>query len=70
VAKAELDSAAFSNVKEPEAFRKDLLNIARTTLSSKILTGTASGSGSDNTLLPAWQHKFDSMASTASLIGS
>lgn len=39
VAKAELDSAAFSNVEQPVAFRSDLLNIARTTLSSKILTG-------------------------------
>jgi hypothetical protein len=39
VAKAELESAAFSNVEQPEAFRNDLLNIARTTLSSKILTG-------------------------------
>lgn len=44
MAKAELDLAAFSNVQEPEAFRKDLLNIARTTLSSKILTGAASAS--------------------------
>jgi hypothetical protein len=42
VAKAELESAAFSNVQEPEAFRRDLLNIARTTLSSKILTGKRS----------------------------
>jgi T-complex protein 1 subunit beta len=39
VAKAELEKAAFSNVDEPDAFRNDLLNIARTTLSSKILTG-------------------------------
>lgn len=39
VAKSELDAAAFSNVEVPEAFRQDLLNIARTTLSSKILTG-------------------------------
>lgn len=38
VAKAELESAAFSNVEQPDAFRNDLLNIARTTLSSKILT--------------------------------
>jgi hypothetical protein len=39
VAKAELASAAFSNVSRPEAFRQDLINIAKTTLSSKILTG-------------------------------
>jgi hypothetical protein len=39
VAKAELEKAAFSNVDAPETFRNDLLNIARTTLSSKILTG-------------------------------
>lgn len=38
VAKAELESAAFSNVADPQTFRQDLLNIARTTLSSKILT--------------------------------
>jgi T-complex protein 1 subunit beta len=38
VAKAELTAAAFSNAQHPEAFRQDLLNIARTTLSSKILT--------------------------------
>jgi hypothetical protein len=38
VAKTELASAAFSNAANPEAFRQDLLNIARTTLSSKILT--------------------------------
>jgi hypothetical protein len=38
VAKAELTSAAFSNAQHPKAFRQDLLNIARTTLSSKILT--------------------------------
>ncbi|WIA38539.1 hypothetical protein OEZ86_001857 [Tetradesmus obliquus] len=38
VAKAELTAAAFSNAEHPEAFRNDLLNIARTTLSSKILT--------------------------------
>jgi T-complex protein 1 subunit beta len=38
VAKTELASAAFSNAAQPEAFRQDLLNIARTTLSSKILT--------------------------------
>jgi hypothetical protein len=41
VAKAELESAAFSNVDDAEQFRSDLLNIARTTLSSKILTGGA-----------------------------
>lgn len=38
VAKAELTAAAFSNAQNPETFRKDLLNIAKTTLSSKILT--------------------------------
>eukprot|EP00775_Hariotina_reticulata_P002255 gene2255-2567_t len=38
VAKAELSAAAFSNAQHPDAFRQDLLNIAKTTLSSKILT--------------------------------
>jgi len=38
VAKAELSAAAFSNATHPDAFRQDLLNIAKTTLSSKILT--------------------------------
>lgn len=38
VAKAELTAAAFSNAQNPDVFRKDLLNIAKTTLSSKILT--------------------------------
>eukprot|EP00878_Enallax_costatus_P002574 GHUV01002756.1.p1 GENE.GHUV01002756.1~~GHUV01002756.1.p1 ORF type:complete len:532 (+),score=161.55 GHUV01002756.1:257-1852(+) len=38
VAKAELTSAAFSNAQNPDVFRQDLLNIAKTTLSSKILT--------------------------------
>eukprot|EP00879_Flechtneria_rotunda_P004896 GHRR01005170.1.p1 GENE.GHRR01005170.1~~GHRR01005170.1.p1 ORF type:complete len:533 (+),score=185.87 GHRR01005170.1:234-1832(+) len=38
VAKAELAGAAFSHAEHPETFRKDLLNIAKTTLSSKILT--------------------------------
>lgn len=38
VAKAELTGAAFSNAQQPDVFRKDLLNIAKTTLSSKILT--------------------------------
>lgn len=39
VAKTSLESGAFSNVEDPAAFRQDLLNIAMTTLSSKILTG-------------------------------
>jgi T-complex protein 1 subunit beta len=43
VAKTELASAAFSNAGQPEAFRQDLLNIARTTLSSKILTADKVG---------------------------
>jgi T-complex protein 1 subunit beta len=38
VAKTELSAAAFSNAQHPDAFRQDLLNIAKTTLSSKILT--------------------------------
>jgi T-complex protein 1 subunit beta len=43
VAKTELALAAFSNAGQPEAFRQDLLNIARTTLSSKILTADKVG---------------------------
>lgn len=39
VAKASLAAGAFSNVSDGEAFRRDLENIAMTTLSSKILTG-------------------------------
>ena len=39
VAKATLAAGAFSNVSDAAAFRQDLLNIAMTTLSSKILTG-------------------------------
>ena len=38
VAKAALEGAAKDHAADEEAFRKDLLNIARTTLSSKILT--------------------------------
>ncbi|KAJ9511040.1 hypothetical protein QJQ45_002866 [Haematococcus lacustris] len=34
-----LISSAFNNVADPTRFREDLMNIARTTLSSKILTG-------------------------------
>ena len=37
-AKSALDAAAMDHAKDDEAFRKDLMNIARTTLSSKILT--------------------------------
>ena len=33
-----LEAGSFSNKSDTAAFRKDLLNIARTTLSSKILT--------------------------------
>ena len=38
VAKAALIERATNNQADPVAFRQDLLNIARTTLSSKILT--------------------------------
>lgn len=38
VARAALESSAKDNSSDPEAFREDLLNIARTTLSSKILS--------------------------------
>uniref|UniRef100_A0A7S2VVA9 CCT-beta n=1 Tax=Chlamydomonas chlamydogama TaxID=225041 RepID=A0A7S2VVA9_9CHLO len=38
-ARGVLEGAAFNNKADPEAFRRDLLNIAKTTLSSKILTG-------------------------------
>lgn len=34
-----LEGAAFSNADSPDLFRRDLMNIAKTTLSSKILTG-------------------------------
>ena len=34
-----LADSAFSNVADPVRFRQDLMNIAKTTLSSKILTG-------------------------------
>jgi T-complex protein 1 subunit beta len=37
IARAALDSAAVDNSADEQAFRKDLLNIARTTLSSKLL---------------------------------
>ncbi len=37
VARAALEASAHDNSQNPEAFRQDLLNIARTTLSSKIL---------------------------------
>lgn len=36
-ARAALESAARDRSADPEAFRQDLLNIARTTLSSKVL---------------------------------
>jgi T-complex protein 1 subunit beta len=38
VARARLEAVSVNNAADPEKFRKDLLNIARTTLSSKILT--------------------------------
>ena len=38
-AKGVLEASSFSNQGDAAAFRKDLLNIAKTTLSSKILTG-------------------------------
>ena len=38
VARAALESSSKDNSLNPEAFREDLLNIARTTLSSKILS--------------------------------
>jgi TCP-1/cpn60 chaperonin family len=38
VAKTELAAAAFCHAEQPDAFKADLLNIAKTTLSSKILT--------------------------------
>lgn len=34
-----LADSAFSNLADPVRFRQDLMNIAKTTLSSKILTG-------------------------------
>lgn len=34
-----LEGAAFNNMADPTKFRQDLMNIAKTTLSSKILTG-------------------------------
>ncbi|KAI9022525.1 chaperonin Cpn60/TCP-1 family [Hyaloraphidium curvatum] len=39
VARKTLESSAVDNSKNPEQFREDLLNIARTTLSSKVLSG-------------------------------
>jgi T-complex protein 1 subunit beta len=38
VGRKALESGSFNNESDTAAFRKDLLNIARTTLSSKILT--------------------------------
>jgi T-complex protein 1 subunit beta len=38
-ARSVLESSAFSNSANPDLFRRDLMNIAKTTLSSKILTG-------------------------------
>jgi T-complex protein 1 subunit beta len=38
VARAALEASAIDHSSDPVAFRKDLINIARTTLSSKILT--------------------------------
>jgi T-complex protein 1 subunit beta len=38
VARGALEKASVDNSKEPEMFRRDLINIARTTLSSKILS--------------------------------
>ena len=38
LARAHLESVTFDNGKNADAFRRDLMNIARTTLSSKILT--------------------------------
>lgn len=38
MARARLEKCAFDNKSDPAAFRQDLLNIACTTLSSKILT--------------------------------
>lgn len=38
VARARLEACAFDHASDPVMFRQDLLNIARTTLSSKILT--------------------------------
>lgn len=38
-AKGVLESSAFSNQGDAALFRRDLMNIAKTTLSSKILTG-------------------------------
>ena len=38
MARARLESQAINNSSNQEAFRRDLMNIARTTLSSKILT--------------------------------
>lgn len=38
VARKRLEAVAVDHSAEPDAFRQDLLNIARTTLSSKILT--------------------------------
>lgn len=39
VGRQALESGAFNNTGDPERFRQDLMNIAKTTLSSKILTG-------------------------------
>jgi T-complex protein 1 subunit beta len=38
IAQERLEAVAVDHSAEPDAFRNDLLNIARTTLSSKILT--------------------------------
>ena len=38
IAQERLEAVAVDHSGEPDAFRNDLLNIARTTLSSKILT--------------------------------
>ena len=38
VAKQALDASSMDHSADPEAFKQDLLNIARTTLSSKLLT--------------------------------
>lgn len=44
-AKKVLTEGAFNNCADPERFRLDLLNIAKTTLSSKILTVVRGGEG-------------------------
>lgn len=38
VARAALEASSLDHSSDPEAFREDLMNIARTTLSSKLLT--------------------------------